>query len=81
MTIGRGTIGGRLARLRQEAGHDVEELGRGGDDASDADAVLVAVPRAQISAALGEVGGLEGKVAIDATNSFPSRHGKFGFYA
>jgi predicted dinucleotide-binding enzyme len=56
-------------------------LGRGDGDASDADAVLVAVPRTPISAALGKVTGLEGKVGVDATNSFPSRHGKFGSYA
>jgi predicted dinucleotide-binding enzyme len=52
VTIGRGTIGGGLANLWRDAGHEVDELGRGGGDASDADAVLVAVPGAMISPAL-----------------------------
>jgi predicted dinucleotide-binding enzyme len=43
-TIGRGNIGGGLARLWEQAGHTVATLGREGDDASDADVVLVAVP-------------------------------------
>ena len=30
VTIGRGRIGGGLARLWREAGHDVDELGRDG---------------------------------------------------
>jgi len=81
VTIGRGTIGGGLARLWREAGHEVTELGRDGGDASDADVVLVAVPGDRISEALGKVGGLEGKTAIDATNIMPSRHGDFPSYA
>ncbi len=81
VTIGRGTIGGGLANLWRDAGHEVDELGRGGGDASDADAVLVAVPGAMISPALSGVTGLEGKVAIDATNILPERHGDFPSYA
>ena len=81
VTIGRGTIGGGLARLWRAAGHDVRELGRDGGDATDADVVLVAVPGAQISPALTNVTGLEGKIAIDATNILPSRHGDFRSYA
>jgi len=81
VTIGRGTIGGGLARLWRTAGHDVTELGRDGGDASDADAVLVAVPGAEITPALAKVTGLGGKVAIDATNALPSRHGNFPSYA
>jgi len=81
VTIGRGNIGGGLARLWREAGHEVEEIGRDGGDASEADVVLVAVPGAQISAALATVTGLEGKIAIDATNALPSRHGDFPSYA
>lgn len=80
-TIGRGTIGGGLARLWRDAGHEVDELGRDGGDASGADVVLVAVPGAQISAALGKVTGLEGKIAIDATNVLPARSGDFPSYA
>jgi hypothetical protein len=81
VTIGRGNIGGGLARLWRDAGHEVEGLGRDGGDASDADVVLVAVPGDQISAALAKVTGLKGKVAIDATNILPSRHGDFPSYA
>ncbi len=43
-TIGRGNIGGGLARLWEQAGHDVTTLGSDGGDVSNADAVLVAVP-------------------------------------
>lgn len=81
ITIGRGTIGGGLGRLWRAAGHDVVGLGRGGGDASDADVVVVAVPGAEISPALKRVSGLEGKIAVDATNILPSRHGEFPSYA
>lgn len=81
VAIGKGMIGGGLAGLWRDAGHEVEELGRDGGDASDADAVLVAVPGAKISDALGKVTGLEGKIAIDATNIMPERHGGFPSYA
>jgi 8-hydroxy-5-deazaflavin:NADPH oxidoreductase len=81
VTIGRGTIGGGLARLWRSAGHQVEELGRDGGDASTADAVLVAVPGPQISPALTKVSGLTGKIAIDATNIMPARQGNFPSYA
>ncbi|MGH3539319.1 MAG: NADPH-dependent F420 reductase [Candidatus Dormibacteria bacterium] len=81
VTIGRGAIGGGLAELWRDAGHEVETLGRDGGDASDADVVLVAVPGDSISAALSKVTGLGGKVAIDATNVLPTRHGGFPSYA
>ncbi len=81
VTIGRGAIGGGLGRLWRTAGHDVVGLGRDGGDASDADAVLIAVPGSHISAALRKVTGLEGKIAIDATNILPTRHGDFPSYA
>jgi 8-hydroxy-5-deazaflavin:NADPH oxidoreductase len=71
--IGRGNVGGGLARRWARAGHSVTRLGRDGGDASGADAVLVAVPSAVIADALGKVTGLEGKVAIDATNAFGGR--------
>ena len=67
-TIGRGTIGGTLARLWRAAGHDVTELGREGGDVSAADVVLVAVPYAAVPGALKSVTGLGGQVVIDATN-------------
>jgi predicted dinucleotide-binding enzyme len=76
-TIGRGNIGGGLARLWQQAGHDVTPLGRDGGDASGADVILVAVPSASISDALAAVTGLEGKVAIDATNAFSGRNEQY----
>ena len=81
VTIGRGRIGGGLGRLWSAAGHAVVGLGRDGGDASDADVVLVAVPGANISAALSKVTGLEGKIAIDATNILPARQGDFPSYA
>ena len=72
--IGRGHVGGGLARRWRQAGHTVTELGREGGDASDADVVLVAVPSGSIREALGKVRGLAGKVAIDATNAFAGRN-------
>src|ERR687892_514045 len=74
VTIGRGTVAGGLARLWEQAGHDVTELGRDGGDASNADVVFVAVPSGSISEALGKVTGLGGKVAIDAANAFAGRN-------
>jgi 8-hydroxy-5-deazaflavin:NADPH oxidoreductase len=76
-TIGRGNIGGGLAGLWGQAGHTVTTLGREGGDASGADAVLVAVPSDSISEALAKVTGLEGKIAIDATNAFHGRDEKY----
>ena len=67
-TIGRGTIGGTLARLWTAAGHEVIELGRDGGDAADADVVLLAVPNEAVPDALAGVSGLHGKVVLDATN-------------
>jgi len=81
VTIGRATIGGGLANLWRAAGHEADELGHDGGDASDADVVLVAVPGAKISDALGRVTGLKGKIAIDATNIMPARQGDFPSYA
>jgi predicted dinucleotide-binding enzyme len=77
ITIGRGNIGGGLAARWRKAGHEVQELGRDGGDASNADAVLVAVPSDAIGDALGKVTGLEGKIAIDATNAFGGRNDEF----
>ena len=76
-TIGKGNIGGGLGKLWSAAGHDVTELGRDGGDASDADVILVAVPSGSIADALGKVTGIEGKVAIDATNAFHGRNEQF----
>lgn len=76
-TIGRGNIGGGLARLWEQAGHTVTALGRDGGHAADADVVLVAVPSGSVSEALGNVSGLEGKIAIDATNAFTGRNEQY----
>jgi 8-hydroxy-5-deazaflavin:NADPH oxidoreductase len=76
-TIGRGNIGGGLGRRWERAGHAVTMLGQDGGDASDADAVLVAVPSGSISDALGKVKGLDGKIALDATNAFGGRDERY----
>ena len=76
-TIGKGNIGGGLAKLWEHAGHTVTTLGSDGGDASDADVVLVAVPSGAISDALGKVTGVEGKTAIDATNAFAGRNEQY----
>ena len=76
-TIGKGNIGGGLARLWEQAGHSVTALGREGGDASDADVVFVAVPSGSISEALGKVTGLKGKIAIDAANAFAGRNEQY----
>jgi 8-hydroxy-5-deazaflavin:NADPH oxidoreductase len=73
-TVGRGNIGGGLARLWENAGHAVTTIGQEGGDAGGADVVLVAVPSGAIGEALGKVTGLEGKIAIDATNAFAGRN-------
>src|SRR5215211_4803444 len=76
-TIGRGNNGGGLARLWEQAGHNVTTLGREGGDAADADVVLVAVPSGSISAALANVTGLEGRIAIDTANAFAGRNEQY----
>jgi len=67
-TLGRGNIGGGLGDLWQTAGHDVTKLGSDGGDVSAADVVLVAVPGDAVADALDKVEGMQGKIAIDATN-------------
>ena len=74
--IGRGNVGGGLAHRWENAGHKVTRLGRDGGDASDADAVLLAVPSNAIADALGKASGLDGKVVLDATRSEERRVGK-----
>jgi predicted dinucleotide-binding enzyme len=75
--IGRGNMGGGLARLWQQAGHDVTTLGRDGGDASGADVIVVAVPGGAIAEALAKVDGIAGKTAIDLTNAFGGRSDAF----
>lgn len=76
-TIGRGNVGGGLARLWRAAGHEVTELGSDGGDAADADVILLAVPSRSIDDALAAVSGVEGKIVIDATNAFTGRAAGF----
>ena len=76
-TIGKGNIGGGLAKLWRAAGHDVTEIGRDGGDASDADVILVAVPSGAIAEALAKVSGIQGKPTIDATNAYAGRNESF----
>jgi len=40
--VGRGNLGGGLARLWERAGHDVTLFGRDGGDAADAYVIVVA---------------------------------------
>jgi 8-hydroxy-5-deazaflavin:NADPH oxidoreductase len=75
--LGRGNVGGGLARLWRDAGHEVQELGRDGGDASEADVLLVAVPGPEIANALAGVTGIERKVTIDATNAVRGRNEEF----
>jgi 8-hydroxy-5-deazaflavin:NADPH oxidoreductase len=75
--VGRGNIGGGLAKRWSAAGHEVTLLGRDGGDASDADVILVAVPSGAITEALGKVSGIEGKPAIDATNAYSGRNEEY----
>jgi predicted dinucleotide-binding enzyme len=66
--IGKGNVGGGLADLWEKAGHELTRIGREGGDVSEAEAVLIAVPGRAVDEALDRVQGIEGKVAIDATN-------------
>ena len=77
VVTGRGFVGGCLAALWRKAGHEVTAVGRGGGDASGADVVVAAIPGPVISAALGQVTGLAGKIAIDAASALPSRNEAF----
>jgi predicted dinucleotide-binding enzyme len=76
-TVGRGNVGGGLAKRWRAAGHDVTEIGREGGDVSDAEVVLVAVPGGSIAEALAGVAGLVGKPVIDATNFFSGERPPF----
>jgi 8-hydroxy-5-deazaflavin:NADPH oxidoreductase len=75
--IGRGNVGGGLARRWERVGHAVTAVGRDGGDATDAEVVVVAVPSGQIADALSKVTGLAGKVAIDTTNPYAGRNEQY----
>src|ERR671933_10612 len=53
--VGRGNVGGGLADLWERAGHELTRIGREGDEVSEAEAVLVAVPGSTIVQALDNV--------------------------
>jgi 8-hydroxy-5-deazaflavin:NADPH oxidoreductase len=76
-TIGRGNIGGGLARRWERAGHTVTQIGKDGGDASGSDAVLVAVYSDVIGEAIGKVSGIGNAVVIDAMNAFKGRNEDF----
>jgi 8-hydroxy-5-deazaflavin:NADPH oxidoreductase len=73
VTIGRGNIGGGLAKRWRNAGHEVTGLGSDGGDAAGSHAILVAVPSNAIGDALRKVTGIADQVVIDATNAFKGR--------
>lgn len=75
--VGRGHVGGGLARLWAAAGHEVSGLGRDGGDAAGSEVVVVAVPGPAIADALGRVKGLNGQVTIDACNLYGERDATF----
>jgi 8-hydroxy-5-deazaflavin:NADPH oxidoreductase len=70
--IGRGNVGGGLAKLWGAAGHDVTALGSEGGDLSGSDAILLACPSGAIEDALDGVEGIGSTPVIDATNVFGS---------
>ena len=76
-TIGRGNIGGGLAKRWRATGHDVTEFGSDGGNATGSDAVLVAIPSNAIENAFTKVAGIEDAVVIDATNAFTGRDEDF----
>ena len=75
--LGRGNVGGGLARRWEAAGHDVTALGRGGGDATGSDVLVVAVSSNAIEDAFDGVKGAEGITAIDATNVYGGRQEGF----
>jgi 8-hydroxy-5-deazaflavin:NADPH oxidoreductase len=68
--FGKGHVGGGLAGLWEQAGHQVTRLGRDGGDVADADVVVVAVPGGAVPTAMERLTGSKDKAVIDATNRF-----------
>jgi 8-hydroxy-5-deazaflavin:NADPH oxidoreductase len=70
--LGGGKVGGRLARLWEDGGHDVRVSTREtiADTAAFGEVVVLAVPATASEEALARAGSLEGKVLVDATNPF-----------
>jgi 8-hydroxy-5-deazaflavin:NADPH oxidoreductase len=81
VVTGPGNAGRGLAALWRKAGHEVTTLGRRGGNASGAEVVVAAVPGPAISAALGTVTGLTGKIALDATSALRCRNEAFASLA
>ncbi len=81
VVIGRGNIGGGLARLWSARGHRVTTLGHEGGDASAADVVLLAVPSGKVGEALDGVSGVQGKPVIDTSNEFAGRAPGYASFA
>jgi predicted dinucleotide-binding enzyme len=75
--VGRGNVGGGLAKRWRAAGHDVTEIGSDGGDVSDAEVVLLAVPGGRIAEALASVTGIAGKPVVDATNFYADERPPF----
>jgi predicted dinucleotide-binding enzyme len=75
--IGRGNVGGGLARRWERAGHSVTGLGSDGGDASGADVVVLAVPSSAIANALRGATDVEGKTVVDTTNAVHGRNEEF----
>jgi len=72
--IGKGNVGSALGRGLERAGHQVTAVGkepaRVKDAARAADVIILAVPFAQVDAAVGELGdAANGKPVVDVTNA------------
>src|SRR3954451_19021610 len=75
--VGRGNVGGGLAKRWQAAGHDVQALGRDGRDGSDAEVVVVELPSRAVAEGLGKVSGIDGKTTIDTMNAYTGRNEQY----
>ncbi|HEX4521091.1 MAG TPA: hypothetical protein VH063_16030 [Gaiellaceae bacterium] len=71
--LGRGNVGGGLAKRWLKQGHEVDEFGRDGGDVSAADVVVLAVPDDAIASAIAAAQGIAGKPLIDTTNAVGNR--------
>ncbi|MDX6610565.1 MAG: 8-hydroxy-5-deazaflavin:NADPH oxidoreductase [Solirubrobacterales bacterium] len=66
--IGKGNVGGGLANLWEQAGHEVTRIGHEGGDVTEAEVLVIAVPGGAVAEALDGIEGFAGKTSIDATN-------------